>query len=125
MKKILVADDHDPLRLLVAKTLAGPGQQILEARDGDEAFDMVHREAPDIVILDGMMPGKSGVEVVEAMRADPGMAGIPIVMLTAKAPNASDADSGTLDIQGDLVKPFSPIELMELVEKILGEGGRC
>jgi two-component system phosphate regulon response regulator PhoB len=122
MKTILVADDHDHLRLLVSKTLGGPDYRILAARDGDEAFDLIHREHPDLLVIDWMMPGRSGIEVVEALRADPQTHDLPVVMLTAKAQAASRIYAGTLGISGYLVKPFSPIELMELVEKILGEG---
>jgi len=122
MKTILVADDHDHLRLLVSKTLGGPDYRILEARDGDEAFDTIQREHPDIVVLDWMMPGKSGIEVVEALRADPYTRELPVIMLTAKAQSSSRAYANSLGISGYLVKPFSPIELMELVEKVLGEG---
>jgi two-component system phosphate regulon response regulator PhoB len=122
MKTILIADDHDHLRVLVSKTLGGPDYRILEARDGDEAFDAVLRHRPDIVILDWMMPGRSGIEVVQALRAHQQTAEIPIVMLTAKAQSTSRAYATSLDVQGYLAKPFSPIELMETVEKILGEG---
>jgi CheY-like chemotaxis protein len=124
MKKILVADGRDPLRLLVSKTLGGSDYRIVEARDGEEAFDVAHREHPDIIILDWMMRGKGGVEVVEALRADPQTCEIPIVMLSAKSPGAGRVDASALGVQGNLGKPFSPIELMETVEKILG-GARC
>jgi len=122
MKTILIADDHDHLRLLVAKTLGGSDYRVVEARDGDEAFDLVHQESPDILVLDWMMPGRSGIEVVEALRADPETRDLPVVMLTAKAQSADRNRASTLGIQAYLVKPFSPIELMELVEKLLGEG---
>jgi two-component system phosphate regulon response regulator PhoB len=122
MKTILIADDHDHLRILVSKTLGGPDYRIVEARDGDEAFDVALRHRPDIVILDWMMPGRSGIEVVQALRAHQETSEIPIVMLTAKAQRTSRAYATSLDVQGYLAKPFSPIELMETVEKILGEG---
>ena len=123
MKTILIADDHDHLRLLVSKTLSGPDYRIIEARDGDEAYALALTESPDVLILDWMMPGKSGIQVVEALRKDTGFRDVPVIMLTARAQNADRNRAVTLGVHSYLVKPFSPIELMETVEKILGEGG--
>jgi DNA-binding response OmpR family regulator len=123
VKTILIADDHDHLRLLVSKTLSGPDYRIIEARDGDEAYALALTESPDVLILDWMMPGKSGIQVVEALRKDTGFRDVPVIMLTARAQNADRNRAVTLGVHSYLVKPFSPIELMETVEKILGEGG--
>jgi CheY-like chemotaxis protein len=123
MKTILIADDHDHLRLLVSKTLGGPDYRIVEARDGDEAYALALTESPDVLILDWMMPGKTGIQVVEALRKEPGFRDIPVIMLTARAQNADRNRAVTLGVHAYIVKPFSPIELMETVEKILGEGG--
>ena len=123
MKTILIADDHDHLRLLVSKTLSGPDYRIIEARDGDEAYALALTESPDVLILDWMMPGKSGIQVVEALRKDTGFRDVPVIMLTARAQNADRNRAVTLGVHSYLNKPFSPIELMETVEKILGERG--
>ena len=123
MKTILIADDHDHLRLLVAKTLGGPDYRIIEARDGDEAYSLALTESPDVLILDWMMPGKTGIQVVEALRKDADFRDVPVIMLTARAQNADRNRAVTLGVHSYLVKPFSPIELMETVEKILGERG--
>jgi len=123
MKTILVADDHDHLRLLVSKTLGGPDYRIVEARDGDEAYALAVSESPDLLLLDWMMPGRSGIQVVEALRRDLGMSDVPVVMLTARAQNADRNRAVTVGVHAYLVEPFSPIELMETVEKILGERG--
>ena len=123
MKTILIADDHDHLRLLVATTLGGPDYRIVEARDGDEAYSLAMTESPDVLILDWMMPGKTGIEVVEALRKELAFREVPVIVLTARAQNADRNRAVTLGVHSYLVKPFSPIELMETVEKILGEGG--
>ena len=124
MKTILIADDHDHLRLLVTTTLACPDYRIIEARDGDEACALASTESPDLLILDWMMPGKSGIQVIETLHADPGLRDVPVIMLTARAQNADRALASTLGVHSYLVKPFSPIELMETVEKIFGERGK-
>jgi len=123
MKTILIADDHDHLRLLVTTTLEGPDYRIIEARDGDEACELAIAEAPDLLILDWMMPGKSGIQVIEALREEPGLRDVPVILLTARAQSADRNRAATLGVNSYLVKPFSPIELMETVEKILGERG--
>lgn len=123
MKTILIADDHDHLRLLVAKTLGSPSYRILEACNGDEALDLAQRESPDLLILDWMMPGRSGLEVVQALRQDPATAELPVIMLTARAQSADRSNAMLHGVRAYIVKPFSPLELMELVEKVLGETG--
>jgi CheY-like chemotaxis protein len=124
MKTILIADDHDHLRLLVTTTLEGLDYRIIEARDGDEACALALAETPDLLILDWMMPGKSGIQVIEVLREEPGLREVPVIMLTARAQNADRNRAATLSVHSYLVKPFSPIELMETVEKILGERSR-
>jgi len=116
MKTILLAEDHDHLRLLLSTTLGGPDYRIIEARDGDEAYALA-------LILDWMMPGKTGIQVIEALRREPGVRDVPAILLTARAENADRNRAATLGVRSYLVKPFSPIELMETVEKILGESG--
>jgi len=123
MKTILIAEDHDHLRLLLSTTLGGPDYRIIEARDGDEAYALALTESPDLLILDWMMPGKTGIQVIEALRREPGVRDVSVILLTARAENADRNRAATLGVRSYLVKPFSPIELMETVEKILGESG--
>jgi len=123
MKTILIAEDHDHLRLLLSTTLGGPDYRIIEARDGDEAYALALTESPDLLILDWMMPGKTGIQVIEALRREPGVRDVPVILLTARAENADRNRAATLGVRSYLVKPFSPIELMETVEKILRESG--
>ena len=123
MKTILIADDHDYLRLLVSKTLAGSRYRILEACDGDEAWKTCQSEQVDLVILDWMMPGMSGMEVVEALRADPATREIPVLMLTARTQARDRAKAEAVGVDGYLEKPFSPLALLELVEKAFQDHG--
>ena len=123
MKTILIADDHDHLRLLVATTLACPSYRIIEARDGDEACALAMTESPDLLILDWMMPGKSGIQVLETLHRQASLHDVPVIMLTARAQNADRNRASTLGVHSYLAKPFSPIELLETVEKILGDRG--
>jgi len=119
-KTILIADDEEDLRLLVQVTLENPSYQILTAVDGCGAVEAIHAGIPDLLILDWMMPGLNGCEVVKLLRQNPDTARIPIVMLTAKDGIEPREELASLDIAGYLVKPFSPLELIQTVREILG-----
>ncbi|GAB6043544.1 response regulator [Endothiovibrio diazotrophicus] len=120
MKSILIADDEETLRTLVRVTLEDPAYRILESGDGEEALTRVREECPDLVLLDWMMPGMSGIEVLEAMRDDPSTAAIPVVMLTARAGELARGRGMELGVAAYLTKPFSPLELISVVRSLLG-----
>ncbi len=96
---------------------------IVEARDGDESLELARAARPDLIIIDMMMPGRSGLEVVAELRRDPELAATPVVMLTARA-QASDREAAA-EAGADryLPKPFSPSELAGVVEELLARGG--
>ncbi len=117
---VLIADDEPSMRLLVAATIASDGIGVLEAADGDEAWEQIQRHRPDLVLLDVQMPGQTGLELARRLRADPTFDGIKIVMLTSKA-QASDIEDGlAAGVDLYLTKPFSPISLLTYVEDALG-----
>lgn len=119
MKTILLADDEAPLRTLVHTTLDDPAYRILEAADGLAALDLARREHPDLLILDWMMPGLSGIEVARTLRQDPTTQDIPIILLTARSQQADVAQGHAVGVYAYLIKPFSPLELLEKVEEVL------
>jgi two-component system, OmpR family, phosphate regulon response regulator PhoB len=119
MKTLLLADDEANLRMLARITLDDPDYRILEAADGATALALARAEHPDLLVLDWMMPGLSGIEVARLLRQDPHTSNIPIIMLTAKG-QATDKDQGQhWGAYAYLVKPFSPLELLEKVEAAL------
>jgi CheY-like chemotaxis protein len=116
---VLVCDDEPVLRMLVRATLDAGDYTMLEARDGDEALERTRAEHPDLILLDMMMPGRSGSDVLRALRADQATAETPVIMLTARA-QVSDREA--MDLAGAnhyLTKPFSPARLAALVEHVL------
>ncbi len=119
VKKILVADDDPNLRLLVRTTLEDAHWEIVEAVDGRSALEEARKDPPDLVVLDWMMPGLSGIEAARALRSDPETRLIPIIMLTAKGQVADRAQAAAAGVTAYLVKPFSPLELLEKVQAIL------
>ncbi|HKA54841.1 MAG TPA: response regulator, partial [Candidatus Binatia bacterium] len=119
MKTILLADDETNLRMLVRTTLEDPQYRILEAVDGAEALALARVERPDLLVLDWMMPGLSGIEVARALRQDAVTASLPIIMLTAKGQETDKEQGRALGTYAYLVKPFSPLELLEKVQEVL------
>ena len=119
IKSILIADDDEDLRLLVQVTLENPAYQIFTANDGCQALKAVNQYRPDLLIIDWMMPGLNGYEVVTQLRENPAMARMPIVMLTARDSLEDQAKMVGLAISGYLVKPFSPLELIKKTRDVL------
>ncbi len=119
-KTVLIADDEPSLRLLVNATIASDQIIVLEAADGDEAWTLIERHQPDLVLLDVQMPGQTGFELTRRIRSNPSLTNTRIVILTSKA-QATDVASG-LAAGADLylTKPFSPLSLLIYVEQTLG-----
>ena len=113
MARILVADDDVDIRELVEFKLSTLGHEITAVADGAAAVEAC------LAVLDVMMPGVSGLEAIRAIRADPGLADLPVILLTARA-QESDVESG-FDSGADdyITKPFSPRELAARVEALL------
>jgi CheY-like chemotaxis protein len=119
LKTILIADDEAHLRLLVRKTLTEDDYRIVEAVDGQEALARARKERPDLVVLDWMMPRLSGLQVLEALRSDPDTASVRVIVLTARSQQIDRSLALQQGISAYLVKPFSPLELIQLVERVL------
>jgi two-component system phosphate regulon response regulator PhoB len=120
MKKILIVDDEEKVRKLVEVTLSGSHLEVLHASSGDEALETAREAKPDVILLDIMMPGGlDGFDVCRLLREDPDTEGIYIIMLTAKG-QKSDKEKGlALGADDYFIKPFSPMELMDKIDKIL------
>ena len=119
--RILVCDNEDVLRDLVRASLGGNGYDLVEARDGDEALALARDTKPDLVLLDMMMPGRSGLDVLAELRADPELAESRVVMLTARTQAADREAAAEAGADRFLTKPFSPLQLAALVEDMLAE----
>ena len=122
--RVLVIDDEAPIRLLCRVNLEAEGMQVLEAADGPSGLEKARAEAPDVVLLDVMMPGLDGWRVAEELLDDPRTESIPIVFLTARAElrdRARGIDLGGIDY---VTKPFNPVELAPLVRELLDRVAR-
>ncbi len=119
MTRVLVVDDDPDVCDLVTYKLRKSGYEVRTATDGEQARSAVAEELPDLVLLDVMMPGPSGLEVLEQWRAEPGTAVMPVILLTALA-QESDVERGfALGADDYIMKPFSPRELARRVAAVL------
>ena len=124
MTKVLVIDDEAPIRLLCRVNLEAEGMEVLEAADGPTGLEQAREQAPDVILLDVMMPGLDGWRVAEELLEDERTQDIPIIFLTARAEfrdRARGLDIGGVDY---VTKPFNPLELASLVEDLLDRIGR-
>jgi DNA-binding response OmpR family regulator len=112
---VLVADDDPGILTLLRATLADEETRLLEAADGAAAWALLRAHRPSIAILDVYMPGKTGLELTRSIRADPDLAGMRVILLTARA--APDEVTAGMESGADryLTKPFSPLELIDAV----------
>ena len=124
MPKIVVADDDIDVRMLVALKLRHSGYDVVDVGDGAAAVEACRESRPDLVVLDLMMPVMSGLDACRAIKAEPKLADVPVLLLTARAQN-TDVDAG-LAVGADayVTKPFSPRELAAKVESLLGGNDR-
>jgi len=119
-KRILIVDDEVSLRALVRVNLEVDGLEVSEAVDGIEAMNMLKESQPDLILLDIMMPGKDGIEVLEELAADEKLRGIPVILLTAKG-ELEDLERGAaLGARGHITKPFDPEQMVRTVKAALG-----
>ena len=117
--KILIVDDEPNLVISLEFLMKREGYEVRVARDGIEALAAIASERPDLVLLDVMMPGKTGFEVCQAVRADPTLAGTRILLLTAKGRETDIAKGLALGANGYMTKPFSTRELAQRVRELL------
>jgi DNA-binding response OmpR family regulator len=116
---VLVADDDEDILSLVSLQLERGNMDVIQARTGDEALALAEERRPDLAVLDVMMPGLNGYEVVKRLRETEEAATMPLILLTARA-GGGDAQYGYQVGADDYIKkPFSPSDLRERVEALL------
>ena len=116
---LVVEDDHNILRQ-IEFNLQSHGYAVSTATTGVEALRSMMRERPDLLITDVMMPEMDGYELVASVRADPNLAEVPVIMLTARTEEIDMVQGYTSGTDLYLTKPFNPTELLAFVQRILG-----
>ena len=119
--RVLLGEDDADIRELIRYSLARAGFKVEEASDGAEALEKVLSFSPDLVVLDVMLPGMTGLEVCQRLRSRPESARLPILVVSAKG-NASDKTLGlTMGANDYVTKPFSPRDLLTRAIALLAQ----
>ena len=121
--KILVCDDDELLMELLQFRLEAKGFDVVVARDGREALQLVETALPDALVLDGMMPRIDGLEVLRRLRENAATQSIPVIMLTARKGERDIVEALHLGASDYLSKPFSPDELTARLMRLLSNTG--
>ncbi len=119
-KKVLIVDDEPNIVISLEFLMKREGFEVSIARDGEEALRKVEESVPDLILLDVMMPRKSGFEVCQQLRGNPAYAGLKIIMLTAKGRDTEVTKGLDLGADAYMTKPFSTKELAAQVKSLLG-----
>ncbi|WP_258088236.1 response regulator transcription factor [Weissella fangxianensis] len=122
MTKVLVVDDEPSLQTLLTYNLKKSGLDVVSAEDGQQALDIIHEQKIDIVLLDIMLPAKSGVDVTRELRAEKNQ--IPIIMLTALDDEIDKVVGLEIGADDYVTKPFSPREVIARVHAVLRRFGQ-
>lgn len=118
-KRVLIVDDEAPIREMIAVALEMAGYECLEADSAQAAHPIIVDTKPDMVLLDWMMPGTSGIEFARRLRKDETTSDIPIIMLTAKTDEDNKIQGLETGIDDYITKPFSPRELVARLKTVL------
>jgi two-component system alkaline phosphatase synthesis response regulator PhoP len=120
MGRVLVVDDEPDVLLLCRLNFQQRGHEVLETSDGTSALRLAREHRPDVIVLDLMLPGITGYDVLGALQRDDRTADIPVLVLTAKSLRADRERSHGLGASGFLTKPFLPDDLCEMVDSLIG-----
>jgi DNA-binding response OmpR family regulator len=120
MSKVLVVDDEPFILMMIEDKLKRAGYQVITSRSSRGIIDVVRKERPDLIILDWMMPGLSGIDVCTMLKSDSALSGIPVFMLTAKGQEDDEKAGLRCGVDRYITKPFSPKLLLEMVDELLG-----
>jgi CheY-like chemotaxis protein len=119
-KRVLVVDDDRVIQQLLQVNLELEGYDVVAtASDGREALDKIGKLKPDLVILDVMMPKMDGLAVCRHLKSNPDLAKIPVILLSARAQDMDIRDGLDLGANAYLTKPFDPVELLDVVGRLL------
>jgi len=122
MARVLLVDDEPMLRSALRQYLEFSGHTVTDARDGDDALALMRSELPDIVVSDVLMPMRDGLSLCREVRADPKLAGVPFLFITARSTRTDLYEEMARIGDGCVVKPFEPEQLIDTIERVLSEG---
>lgn len=121
MKKVLIVDDEPFILMIVEDKLKKAGYDVLTQRITDGIMGFIKSNKPDLIIMDWMLPGMSGLDICKELKKVPETSSIPLFMLTAKGEETDEESGFQCGIEQYITKPFSPTALLNLVEKTIGK----
>lgn len=122
-KSVYLVEDEDGIALAIGFLLSKIDCSVRRIADGAEALEAIEKEPPDLVILDVMIPGRSGYEICQSIRQNPNLPGLKVLILTAKGAEVERRKAIALGADAFLTKPFSNVELQTQIEKLLSDDG--
>ncbi|HOB62970.1 MAG TPA: phosphate regulon transcriptional regulator PhoB [Candidatus Competibacteraceae bacterium] len=122
-KRILIVEDEQPIREMVMFALAGAGYEVQEAADARQAQINITERLPDLILLDWMLPGLSGIDYARRLKKDELTRELPVIMLTARAEEEDKVQGLESGADDYITKPFSPRELVARIRAVLRRGG--
>jgi CheY-like chemotaxis protein len=123
--RVLVVDDNDDNLVIVRHILLGQGFTVRTARSGAEALDALASDRPDVILLDVMMPEMDGMEVLDRIKASPGSASIPVILVTARAQDEDVLAGYRSGADYYITKPFTSRQLLYALGLVLGTEQRA
>jgi two-component system, OmpR family, phosphate regulon response regulator PhoB len=118
-RRVLIVDDDEAIRTLLRLTLSTDDYEVFEAVDGEDGLRMLGEVVPDLILLDWKMPGRHGSLVLDEVKAT--QPTLPVIVLTSEMQEHHRRLAESLLVDAFLTKPFSPIELLDTIERLLGE----
>ncbi|MBU5635564.1 response regulator [Geomonas sp. Red69] len=121
--RILVVEDEESLLKLESILFTSKGYQVTGVRGGNDALEAIAKDAPDLVVLDLMLPDMDGFEVCRSIKENPATSAIPVVMLTAKKSSRDLEHGRQVGADAYITKPFKSVKVLEVIEGLLGNEG--
>jgi DNA-binding response OmpR family regulator len=119
--KIIAIDDDRTVRLLVSRCLEKDGHQVITAESGEQGELLVTQENPDLILLDVMMPGMSGIELCAKLKNNPATKSVPVFMLTGKTQEQDINEALSSGADNYILKPFNPLQLNQMIQNKMND----
>lgn len=124
MAKIVIAEDEPDIRELIAFTLRFAGHEVITGANGQEGYELAKQHIPDLIMLDVRMPKMTGYEACQSIKAEPEIAHIPVIFLSAKGQESEIEQGLSVGAEQYLLKPFAPDQLTQQVTEVLKKYGK-
>lgn len=124
MAKIVIAEDEPDIRELIAFTLRFAGHEVITGANGQEGYELAKQHKPDLIMLDVRMPKMTGYEACQSIKAEPDIAHIPVIFLSAKGQETEIEQGLSVGAEQYLLKPFAPDQLTQQVTEVLKKYGK-